>query len=294
MDINVRQLNQLLTVARLGNFTRAAEALHITQPALSRSIAAFEQHFGFRIFDRGRGGASLTPLGAQALEEARALIEHTQAFKQNLHLYGDGDAGSLAFGLGPLLASMVLPELSNHFLSTKPKLKMQAVVNTSELILTGLLGNKLEMVFCTDEMIDLRTRDQLTLRNIGKLRIDLIVRSTHPLADKAKVALSDIADFPILAPAEIEYIDLSAGSFICDNYHILRETTLNTDGVWLSSPQFAADKIKSGELSILQIQEGFEAYDTTICEVRRINRTPSPASISIADYIQAYLNKPAI
>ena len=67
MDVDLAKLNQLLVIARTGSFSRAAEELRITQPALSRSVAGLEQRFGFRIFERGRGGATPTTVGALVL-----------------------------------------------------------------------------------------------------------------------------------------------------------------------------------------------------------------------------------
>jgi DNA-binding transcriptional LysR family regulator len=79
MEIDLTKFAYLVTIARTRNFSRAADELRITQPALSRSVAAVEQRFGFKIFDRGRGGVSITPLGALVLKDAETLLRDARA-----------------------------------------------------------------------------------------------------------------------------------------------------------------------------------------------------------------------
>src|SRR5579864_3810938 len=100
MVLDLAKLEQLLTIARTGNFTRAAEELGITQPALSRNIGLLEDRFSFKIFDRGRGGASLTPVGALMVDEVEALVRQATILEHNLQLYGRGEGGQISLGMG--------------------------------------------------------------------------------------------------------------------------------------------------------------------------------------------------
>src|SRR5262245_48089126 len=115
MDLSLGKLQQLITVARCGSISRAAEELHITQPALSRSIAAIERRYGFPIFNRIGHGVEPTAAGAQVLSQAEPLLQSMRIFDSNLGLLAAGKAGALKIGLPPLLASQLLADLARDF-----------------------------------------------------------------------------------------------------------------------------------------------------------------------------------
>src|ERR1700740_3691051 len=115
MDVSLARLQQLVTVARCGSFSRAAEELNITQPALSRSIAALERRYGFQIFNRIGHGVLPTAAGAQVIAQAEPLLQAMRVFDRNLGLLASGAAGSLRLGLPPLLASQLLAKLACDF-----------------------------------------------------------------------------------------------------------------------------------------------------------------------------------
>ncbi len=144
MDLN--RLRHILAVARTGSFSRAAEEERITQPALSRSIAAFEQRHAVLLFDRGRGGAHATPAGALVIEQARRLLAAATDLERSLRLYGTGDAGRIAFGLGPMLASLLLPKLGSALLQARPGLQILTSIRTPEQLMPELLNDRIEMI----------------------------------------------------------------------------------------------------------------------------------------------------
>src|SRR5881397_3804305 len=111
-SMDLVKLRHIVAISDTGSFSRAAEDQHITQPALSRSIASFEARYGVRLFDRGRGGVLPTPAGTFVIEQARGLLRGAGELERNLLLYERGAAGSVSFGLGQLMASLILPRLS--------------------------------------------------------------------------------------------------------------------------------------------------------------------------------------
>jgi hypothetical protein len=79
MDVDLRKVRYFMAVARHGNFSRAAEDLHIAQPVLSRQIRALESELGAVLFVRGRGGAALTQAGTQLAADAEPLLADAKA-----------------------------------------------------------------------------------------------------------------------------------------------------------------------------------------------------------------------
>lgn len=281
MNIDLTRLRHILAVARLRSFSRAADELNITQPALSRSIAAFEQRHGLRLFDRGRGGVTPTALGALIITEAEQLLGSARDFEHNLQLYGSGGAGRIGFGMGPLVASLVLPRLTQMLLNDRPRLQLHASVAQVDQLVQELMGDAVEMVFVNSAQVD--PLPQVVATPIGSMRLAVIVRGDHPLAARRRVDRAQLGQFPVASAVALPIAGLGggAGCIICDNYHILRDAVMRTDCVWLASPDFVADEIARGALTRLDV-EGIDLAEVELSMVRRQGRSMSPAAETVA------------
>ncbi|CAN7249440.1 LysR family transcriptional regulator [Phenylobacterium sp. LjRoot219] len=285
MDVDLAKLNHLLVIARTGSFSRAAEELRITQPALSRSVAALEQRFGFRIFERGRGGAAPTAVGALVLADAEALLRDARSLEQNLHLYARGEAGKVAFGMGPLIASLTLRKLAAQMMAARPQLQIRCSVKSADVLLRELADGEIEMLFCATEQIT-RT-PEIAIQPLQAVTLAMIVRAGHPLAGKTGLTLADVVAYPIAHSAHAAAEELHAesrfargGALFCDNYEILRQVVLDGDAVWMSSPQMVADDLAAGRLALLDVAD-IPARRSEIGVVRLKGRTSSPAASAV-------------
>jgi len=190
--------------------------------------------------------------------------------------------------MGPLIASLLLPSLGPHFLATRPRLNLQAVARPANMLYAELQADRIEMLFCSAGQLD--GRPDIDGETVGFAEIAVLVRGTHPLAGRRHVAPRDLADYPLLSGAEVHSMPErhAAGMFTCDNYHVLRDMTLQSEGVWISSPLLVADEIASGALRALQLKN---AGIPTRVDVRMITRRGellSPAAQAVRDFAQAY------
>src|SRR3989442_24098 len=135
MSVSLGRLQQLITVARCGSFSRAAEELNISQPALSRSIAALESRYGFPIFNRIGHGVLPTAAGAQVIAQAEPLLQSMRVFESNLGLLATGAAGTLKLGLPPLLASQLLARLASEFFSPQTQVEIRVSIRSGPVLL---------------------------------------------------------------------------------------------------------------------------------------------------------------
>lgn len=288
MDIDLIKLTHVLAIARTLSFTRAAEELNITQPALSRSISSLEQRFGIRLFDRGRSGVAVTPVGAQVIAEAEALVGNARTLGHNLRLYAQGEAGTLAIGMGPLVASMILAELAGRFLSDTPQLELRASIKAPGLLLKELADDTIELAICATEHIEIA--DTFVAVPIGEVTFATYVRSGHPLAGRSGLAAADLDLFPIARIGDVDMVDpaRSGGGFICDSYHILQETVLRSDCLWHTSAQFVKQHLLEG--SLVQIEAvDVDTPRSALALVRKRGRTASPAAQLAAARIRGML-----
>lgn len=282
------RLRHILAVARNQSFSRAAEEQGITQPALSRSIAAFEQRHGVVLFDRGRGGVHVTPAGTMVIEQARKLLSAASDLERGLRLYGKGEAGRLAFGLGPLVASLFLPELSRALLASRPGLQIVTMTRPPEQLMPELLNDRIEMILGNDWRIS--KVPGTVLEPLGRLKLGIIVRAGHPLSEASSITLADLDDYPSAIAVEppVGAMRPNSGLFVCDNFHILRGTVCATDCTWITSPAFVADDLRAGRLVHLTASDLPATY-SEICVVYRRGRTRSPVALAVTEQIREML-----
>ncbi len=289
MKVELRKLQHLVTVAQLGSFSKAAEALHLTQPALSRSIASVEADYGVKIFDRGRSGAVLTRAGGLAVEEAESLLRQARTWERNLKLYSRGPGEKVSLGVGPMVASLVLPALSIEFMGREQRFNIQASVKSALALQDDLQQDHIEMLICG--LGQMHYRPGTHYQVLGAIPLSLLVRADHPLTRLDVITRDQMFHYPILSAVELS--DESAlrtdGSFICDNYDVLKSTVLHTDAIWVSSPLLVKEDYDAGRIINIQVSDLERPSEVEICLARLESRKLSPAAASIIDFIQAYI-----
>ncbi len=287
--MDLTRLRHILAVARTGSFSRAAEEERITQPALSRSIAAFEQRHRVVLFDRGRGGCHPTPAGALVIEQARKVLSASGELERSLRLYEAGEAGRVALGIGPLMASLLLPALSEILLRDRPRLQIVTMVRTPDQLLPELLGGRIDMIVGNNWRI--AAVMGIESRALATLPLVPMVRAGHPLVGCPGLSSAELAEFPTASAVELAgAFGGNGGAFVCENYHILRDTVLRTDCVWLSSAAFVASELAAGQLVRLNVADS-PRIETEICLLTRRGRTHSPAATTAMEELEAILTR---
>jgi DNA-binding transcriptional LysR family regulator len=220
------------------------------------------------------------------IEQAHKLLAASGDLERSLRLYGAGEAGRVALGLGPLMAILLLPALGETLLRTRPGLQIATTVRTPDQLLPELLGDRIEMIVGNNWQMAGVTG--IESRVLTALPLAHMVRAGHPLAGRKGLASADLADFPTASAVELAGAFGGGGAFVCDNYHILRDTVLRSDCVWLSSAAFVAPELEAGLMVKLDIEDT-PAVETEICLLTRRGRTRSPAAIAVTEEIEAML-----
>lgn len=185
--MELRLLQYYLAVVREGNISRAAEALHVTQPTLSRQMAQLEDELGAQLFIRGRR-LELTDAGhmlqrrAQEVCDLVGKIEDEFAQKKDL-------AGVISIGSGGLQSSRVLPELMAGFRALHPKVSFHLHTNSADYVRDQLDRGLLDFGLLL-EPVDIAKYDYIRMRD--RERWGLLLRRGHPLAQKAFIECEDV------------------------------------------------------------------------------------------------------
>ncbi|WCT72012.1 LysR family transcriptional regulator [Sphingomonas naphthae] len=288
MDLSIGRLHQLLLVARTGSFSRAAAELNISQPALSRSIAALEERYGFQIFNRMGHGVQLTTAGAQVIAQAEPLLQSLRVFDNNMRLFGSGAAGSLQIGLAPLLASQILGHFAGEFFAPDTIAQLRVMVRPGNDLLEALKKDAIELFLFPESHID--PGPEIDVEKFGHIQASCVVRSGHPLAARTDLKMEDLLPYPWASSIDppVAKHKLSTARFVCDNYHILREATLRSDLVCICSLAFVAEQLEDGSLTAIAVAD-LPLPPTPIYLARLRGRIGSPLAETALKRIRQYL-----
>jgi DNA-binding transcriptional LysR family regulator len=180
--VNFKQLHHLIALADEGRFVAAAERVHLSQPAFSRSIQALETHFGLRLFDRGPNGVALTPAGQTLVARVRGLLFESRCIERDAELLRQGAFGELRFGAGPIPAAMLVPRLLQAMRQRAPQLVVGVRSGNVSSLLTLLEAEEIDFFLGDPRMLSASSPLQsVPLTDIhGALYAGL----THPLLQK--------------------------------------------------------------------------------------------------------------
>lgn len=176
------QLRHFLSLARTGSFSQSAAALHLTQPALSRSIRALEDELGQPLLDRIGRHSELTPFGRATLARANELVLAADDLRASARLAADGGLGVLRVGLGSGPGALLSTPLLLALAQEQPRLKVQVARAGTELLVQALRERTLDALVV--DARSLRPAPDLDAQFLHEMRGAFMVRRGHPLARK--------------------------------------------------------------------------------------------------------------
>ncbi len=142
-----RRLQVFHAVAKQLSFTKAAEVLFMTQPAVTFQIKQLEEHFNTRLFDRGHGKIALTPAGDVVLGYAEKILGLASEMDVRLSELTGEIGGSLMVGASTTIAEFMLPGILGEFKSTYPNVRSRLIVGNSESIENRVLEHTIDIGF---------------------------------------------------------------------------------------------------------------------------------------------------
>lgn len=198
---NLRQLRYFVAVADSLSFTRAARALHISQPPLSQQIKALEEDLGVRLFDRSKRQVRLTEPGRLFLDEARKLLAQAESARVTVTRAATGYGGRLRLAYPVSVAfHRALPRALLEFARVAPGVQVELNEMFTSAQYESLLAGQIDIGFVRAlPSKSLPRREVLHIRELDRERMLLALPEAHPLAGQDSVALSELADTPFVA-----------------------------------------------------------------------------------------------
>ena len=286
--MDLKRLNHLVALAEEGNFRKAAERVHLSQPAFSRSIQAAELEWGMKLFDRGTAQVTCTPAGAFVIERARRVLQESRRLDRDIHLFGDGKVGDVSFGAGPLATAALLPALMTDLRQRYPDVTLRVQVNNPHYLLEYVRNE--EHDFFVGDTRDVQKDGPFDVRLIGRQPGGFYARSQHPLFKRSSFELSDVIQYGIASgrlPVQItgfllKLLGLGAADRLpiaveCDDVHLLKCIALSTDTIIVSTHSILSEEIAAKKVRPV-LPSNFPPAHSEIGIVTVKGRTPSPVA----------------
>lgn len=193
-----RRLQVFHRVARLLSFTKAAEALHMTQPAVTFQVRQLEEYFNTRLFDRTHNRISLTDAGAKVYEYADRIFElYSEMENAIIEMTGE-ISGALTIGASTTIAEYMLPTLLGDFKEKYPDLTIHLKVANSDTIVAMVENNTIDLGAVESPV----GNKNLVVETCKRDRLVAIVPPDHALSGKDSIQLSELLEYPFICREE--------------------------------------------------------------------------------------------
>ncbi len=295
MKIDLRQLRHLLAIDRHRNFARAADALGLTQPGLTRSLQMLEKSVGARLFDRDRAHVEPTAVGTGLIERARPLLDQARQIEWDLARMLEVEIGLLRIGAGPFASELSVGVAIGRLLRSHPQLLADLSAGDWPALQARVISGELDLAVSeTSLAVD---DGRLCVEPLPKHRGVLFCRANHPLLAPGRgsdaLSLHDVGKFPlVLASLPFRFPDWSssAGSesapahasglrtprIRVESLALARSIVLESDAVSVAVPRQIAEEIRDGRFVALPLAPPW--LETSYGIIRRADRTLSPAA----------------
>lgn len=190
--MTLRHMRIFQKIYETQSVTRAAEALHMTQPAVTRALQELEKYYGLRLFERLNRRLTVTEAGRRMYDYALHLTETFDTMEKSLRDWER--QGVLRVGASVSLGCSLLPQLARTFQEEHPGVEVRVRIANGELLRRDLLENRLDLALLEGE----ENGADLMLTPFAAGEMALIVPSGHPLARAGGATLAQAAAYPLL------------------------------------------------------------------------------------------------
>ena len=198
-NFELRHLIYFREVARQLHFRRAAEALGVAQPALSRQVAQLEEAMGASLFDRSRRRVELTPAGRHLQEKVEPMLRGIARLPAEIAAISGGESGSLRVGFTGLAMATVLPGVLREFQLQRPNVRVELTESPTASQVDALRAGEIACGFLHPDSLPAG----FSFRQLLKERNGVVLPAEHPLARRKTLQLKGLRNVPfVLFPRE--------------------------------------------------------------------------------------------
>ncbi|MER1967661.1 LysR family transcriptional regulator [Castellaniella sp. GW247-6E4] len=261
---NLRKLSHVVALGKYGTFAQAADAVHLSQPAFSRSIQSIEEEYDVKLFQRSTRKIVPTPYGKIVIARATKILQEARGLRRDVELMKAHEYGEVMIGMGPVPAGMLLIPMVSRMVREHPKIRTHVEITHWRNLLRLLDAEQLDL-FIADTR-ELMSSDNLEIIPLPELHIGCFCRAGHPILKSGhKVPVEKLHEYPMGAFRfpDIWVNEVMEGlrfksdprtllGFECDNLLVLEQVALSTDIIVLGPA--SAFRARGGENRLVEIK----------------------------------------
>lgn len=293
--MDFKQLRYFVRIAELGNMTRAAEALHIAQPALSQQIANLEGELDTRLFDRGVYGVRATPAGETLYRYAKSLLKQVEDARAAISSEIDQPSGHVTIGIPGSAGKLVITPLMKE-LTSRSAIMTEFVERPSAELVDLVIGSKLDLALG----VDVPRRRGLAIRTV--LREELFaIAPPRDARTRKSITAKELAAQPLFLPGFPNTIRQRVEAAFLEEhleYRILSQVSsldlvirLVSSGLgWGVLPWSAvADEVQRGGIRALRVSDRSLSRELSVCvsDAVPLSRAAEVVRDAMLDIVQA-------
>jgi LysR family pca operon transcriptional activator len=260
--LELRHLRHLMAVTSHKTVQAAAEALHLTQPALTKSIARFEEELDAKLFDRRGRRLVLTELGERLVERSEDLLRHVRELEEEVDLWKGIGTGEVAIGVDAEAELSLLPEVLEAFVPAHPMVQVTVRSGNTDTLLPALLRGELHFLVSDAELAD--KREDLEVLRLTADPLAAALRPGHPLSRKRNPGPADLEAHPLAgAPAAPRFerwsderarqegVEPIRVALRCDNYEVLVRLAESSNTIVFGARKVLTSYERMGRLKVM-------------------------------------------
>lgn len=234
-----RRLQVFNTVARLLSFTKAADSLHMTQPAVTFQVRQLEEYFNTRLFDRTHNRISLTDVGDKVFVYSEQILGLYREMDNDIRTLTGEIIGVLVIGASTTVAEYMLPRILGEFQTLFPKVKLRLKVSNSLGVVHMVENNDIDIGLVESPVLN----KSLVVETCWQDNLVVIVAPDHPLASKKSVNVGELKDYPFISREEGSGTRSVLSDYLEENEFSMNDLDLSME---FGSPEAIKNAVESG------------------------------------------------
>jgi DNA-binding transcriptional LysR family regulator len=292
--IDIKRLSHLQAVATHSTVQSAANSLHITQSALTKSISRFEEELGAPLFDRQGHRLALTELGRHLVKRGEALIQQVVQLEEEIELWKGLGTGEVIIGADPEAEFGLLPGVLESFVPNYPGVLVSLHSGHTETLLPALLRGELHFIIADSEIA--LGNENLEIRVLASDPLAVALRPDHPLANTDLPTPAEVARYPSIGASTAprferwrtervrrEGEEPHTPSLVSDNYEILVRLAERSDAIVFGPRNLLNRYAQEGRLAV--VKWPLEGPNTQSSLIHLKERHLSPAATRLIELV---------
>jgi len=255
--LEVSDLHMVEIISGMGSLTRAAEALNISQPTLSKRLARLEQQLGTKLFEREATGLTPTLIAEYLIDSTAQIKANMASVQRQVERLVEHDTGNLRIGVGPIIEQVLLPPVLTQLAKRTGSVRLSIVTDRADILLEQLKSGQLDVIAGP------YNADDAAHKEAGLEAIDLIRENTinvarveHPIFNESN---ADFFAYPYASPPVQGTMtgmrrptNQERARVFADNYSLLKSLILESDYICGGPQHIFASEIEEGRLKVIE------------------------------------------